>query len=139
MFRLLNVIEGARTSRGRRALGWLILIGVLFLLGSLIYSVVKPTPKYTPPSGQYVAVVCNTGGNDCDENGFVRLWTDPFRAKSSFVRSPDALDCIATKSTVSNGEEFWWIDCGLWQGNELPIIEGWVSENDLKFFGATNP
>ena len=114
---------------------WLLVIGALFL----IYEVLNPPPAYKRPPGYIVTTVCITGGKDCDENGFIQLWTDTTKTKSNFARSPDAVFCVATKSSIYNNEVFWWIDCGLWQGKELPVIEGWVSEKNLKFTGDSFP
>ena len=136
MFRLLGLLS---TPEGRRVLFWLLVIGSLFLIGDLIYEASNPPPAYTRPPGRIVTTVCTTGGKDCDENGFVRLWTDTTRTNSTFVRSPQAPFCVATKSNEYSGEELWWIDCGLWHGNELPVIEGWVSDNNLKFTEGTIP
>lgn len=136
MFRLIRFLS---TPGGRRVLFWLLIIGVLYLVGGFILESLNPRPEYTRPSGWFVTTVCNTGGKDCDENGFIRLWTSGTRTSSTFVRSPQAPSCVATKSIESNKEKFWWIDCGLWQGRELPIIEGWVSEMNLKFTGESTP
>ena len=90
-------------------------------------------PPYTRPAGYAVTATCATGGRDCDENGFVRLWGDSSKGSSSYVRSPDAPFCVATTSSIATGRTFWWIDCGLWQGLRLPIIEGWVQQENLIF------
>lgn len=136
MFRLLRLLS---TPAGRRVLLWLLVIGALFLGVGFLYESLNPHPAYTRPPGWIVTTVCATGGNDCDENGYVRLWTDTSKSNSTFVRSPDSYFCIATKSNIYNNEEFWWIDCGLWHGNELPVIEGWVSKKNLNFTGKTLP
>jgi predicted membrane channel-forming protein YqfA (hemolysin III family) len=136
MFRLIRLLS---TPEGRRVLFWLLVIGALYVIGSVIYASFNPPPSYTRPSGKVVTTLCITYGKDCDENGFVRLWTDTARTNSNFVRSPQASFCVATKSTDYIGEKFWWIDCGLWQGNQLPVIEGWVSEKNLKFTGESIP
>lgn len=133
----LKALWIARTPEGRRLLGILIVIGIVAILVNIIYSTLNPPPEYTRPSGSVVTTVCNTGGNDCDENGFVKLWKNTNKTSSDFVRSPQAPFCVATKSSEYNGEKFWWIDCGLWHGNELPVIEGWVTEKNLKFTGET--
>ncbi len=136
MFKLLNLLS---TQEGRRVLLWLIVIGILIAAGSIIYESLNPSPEYTRPPGRIVTTVCSTGGNDCDENGFVKLWDDTYKTNSTFVRSPQAPFCVATETISFSGQIFWWIDCGLWQGNQLPIIEGWVPEDNLIFTGETFP
>lgn len=136
MFRLLRLLS---TPKGRRVLFWLLVIGALYLVVQFIYGASNPPLAYTRPSGRSVTTICATGSKDCDENGFVRLWTDTKRTNSTFVRSPQAPYCVATKSSEYNNEKFWWIDCGLWHGNELPVIEGWVSEDNLRFAGEAMP
>jgi hypothetical protein len=128
-----------RTRQGRRALYGIFVFAVLSLTVYLLYTFLKPAPAYTRSPGLIATTVCNTGGRDCDGIGSVRLWTDTTRAESNFVRSPRAPACVATKSETTNGEDFWWIDCGLSRGRELPVIEGWVPARNLKFTGEVFP
>ena len=136
---MLRLIWLLSTQNGRRALFWLFIIGVLYIIGNLIYESINPPPKYMKPSGKIVTTMCITNGIDCDEYGYVRLWTDFSKTDSNFVRSPQAPFCVATKSGEYLGGKFWWIDCGLTHGNQLPVIEGWVSEKNLKFSGGSIP
>jgi len=128
MFRLLYLIKnlGLRTT---------IIILAIIGGGGILYSVLlapKP-PPYTRPAGYMVTMKCVTGGRDCDDSGFIKLWDSTQKTTSSFVRSPDAPFCVAEKSTQHDGKVFWWVDCGLWHGSELPIIEGWVQEANMIF------
>jgi len=128
MFRLIRLIStlGLRNT--------LILIA-LIAGGFLVYEgfFAPKIPAYTRPAGYIVTTTCSTGGQDCDEFGYIRLWHDLQKITSGFVRSPKAVFCVATDSSIAAGNIYWWIDCGLWQGKELPIIEGWVQEENLIF------
>ena len=128
MFRLIRLI---------RVLGFrnTLILTALIVGGLLVYQgfFAPEIPAYTRPAGYVVTTTCSTGGRDCDENGYIRLWDDLQKTSSSFVRSPKAVFCVATKSSSAAGKTYWWIDCGLWQGKELPIIEGWVQEDNLIF------
>ena len=126
MFRLIRIFRllGFRNS--------LILLA-LIAGGVAIYQAffAPEIPAYMRPAGYLVTTTCRTDGRDCDEYSYVRLWDDLQKTKSTFVRSPSAVACVATKSSTLNARTYWWIDCGLWQGSELPIIQGWVQEENL--------
>jgi hypothetical protein len=114
------------------------LLLIIFIFGgALVYEgfIAPKPPSYTRPEGYSVTTVCSTGGMDCDEYGYVRLWDNLEKTSSSFIRSPKAVFCVAVKSSLHSGNKYWWIDCGLWQGKELPVIEGWVQEENLEFGG----
>jgi len=105
--------------------------------------ILKPiAPAYTPPIGKSVTVICGIDGKGCDQpdyykssnDGFVKLWTTTDMTESKFERSTKAPACIASKSEVKNEIKFWWIDCGLFYGTELPVIEGWVPEENIKYW-----
>jgi hypothetical protein len=128
MFRLIRLI---------RIIGFRNTLILLALIagGLLVYEnlFAPKIPAYTRPAGYVVTAICSTRGRDCDEYGSVRLWDDLQKTTSSFVRSPKAVFCVATDSSIVAGQTYWRIDCGLWQGQELPIIEGWVQEANLIF------
>lgn len=127
MFRLIRVL-GLRNT--------VILVVFVFAVALVYDSFFAPKPPaYTRPAGYWVKTTCATEGRDCDEYGAVLLWDDVQKTSSSFVRYPEAVPCIATEPTVTGGAAYWWIDCGLWQGKELPVIEGFVPEENL-LFGA---
>jgi len=132
MFKLISLLL---TPEGRITL---LVLFACTIAGGIYYSVFDPSPEYEAPLGYRVTTICGAGGRGCNSDGSVILWTTPSMSQEAFGRSPKAVACTATKSTLIEGEWLWRIDCGLWQGSELPIIEGWVPEEYLVFHGWTD-
>jgi len=112
-------------------IGCLIILIGIFGLNSKKQSTINPPPPYTRPEGYFVSVTCRTGGSDCSDYKSVKLWDNLNKTSSSFQRHPEAVYCVGTKQVTYKNHVYWWIDCGLWQGKELPVIEGWVEEENL--------